>query len=76
MDTVRISEQGGIQSVQFPPGIRLNSPLVTIRQHGDRVVIESVKSSNWPEGFFESIRIDDPTFCRPPQGDLPPIKEL
>lgn len=66
MNTVTISEQGGVQSIQFPPGIRLNTPLASIRQEGDRVVIEPVKSSKWPEGFFESIRIDDPSFCRLP----------
>jgi hypothetical protein len=35
-----------------------------------------VKASTWPEGFFESIRIDDVNFTRPDQGELPPIVEF
>lgn len=27
-----------------------------------------VKPADWPERFFEDIRIDDPAFGRPPQG--------
>jgi hypothetical protein len=34
------------------------------------------KASTWPEGFFESIRIDDANFTRPEQGELPPVVEL
>lgn len=30
----------------------------------------------WPPGFFEAIRIDDPTFTRPEQGHLPPVPVL
>jgi hypothetical protein len=26
----------------------------------------------WPEGFIDKIRIDDPTFKRPDQGEMPP----
>lgn len=76
MYTVTISEQGGVQSIQFPPGIRLNTPLASIRQEGDRVVIEPVKSSKWPEGFFEAFQSGDVDIERPPQGQLPPIKDL
>ena len=76
MDTVTVTEQGGLQSVQLPKGIRLATPVVTVRQEGDRVVLEPVKTHQWPRGFFESIRIADPEFGRPPQGETPAAKEL
>jgi hypothetical protein len=31
--------------------------------------------SAWPEGFFENIRIDDPTFKGPDRGSMPPARE-
>ena len=32
---------------------------------------------NWPPGYFDLFgSIDDETFVRPPQGDLPPSVEL
>lgn len=27
--------------------------------------------SGWPVGFFDEIRIDDPAFTRPAQGEVP-----
>lgn len=30
----------------------------------------------WPAGFFEEIRIADPGFERPSQGEMPPIAAL
>jgi uncharacterized protein (DUF433 family) len=34
------------------------------------------EQANWPERFFENIRIDDPTFARPDQGLFPPVPSL
>ena len=30
----------------------------------------------WPAGFFDEIRIDDPTFVRPAQGEAPAVATL
>ena len=30
----------------------------------------------WPTGFFEEIRITDPMFMRPAQGEMPPVPAL
>ncbi len=38
--------------------------------------VENSAASQWPEGFFEEIRIDDPAFVRPPQGTAPAIQPL
>lgn len=32
--------------------------------------------ANWPANFFDEIRIDDPAFERPPQGELPSAPKL
>jgi hypothetical protein len=42
--------------------------------NGEREPAETL--SAWPEGFFENIRIDDPTFKRPDQGPMPPAPVL
>jgi hypothetical protein len=50
--------------------------------HAPRVVViedrllEPIKSSQWPPGFFDRIRIDDPAFARLAQGELPPAPSL
>ena len=32
---------------------------------------EKPPAPDWPPGFFEEIRIEDPAFVRPAQGDTP-----
>ena len=45
---------------------------VSIRRQGQSLILEPTKPSQWSQGFFDRIRIDDPAFARPPQGELPP----
>ena len=33
-------------------------------------------TNSWPAGFFDDIRIEDPAFNRPPQGNVTPSPEL
>jgi hypothetical protein len=40
------------------------------------IVLELVKPATWPLGFFEGLRIDDPAFTRPSQGQMPPAPKL
>jgi virulence-associated protein VagC len=51
-------------AVRLPRGFELPCGEVTIRREGRRVVIEEVSPDTWPEGFFESIRIDRSDFSR------------
>jgi virulence-associated protein VagC len=64
------------QTVLLPSGVRLSGDKVAVRREGDAVILEPLKPDLWPEGFFESIRIDDPAFVRPDQGRLPPSPVL
>lgn len=74
--TTTLFTNGCSQAVRIPMELRLEGREVSIRRIGDGVLLMPVKASIWPEGFFESIRIDDANFTRPAQGELPPVVEL
>lgn len=71
MTTTEIFNFGDDQVVKLPQGFEFPSNEVAIRRDGEAVILEPIKSAAWPANFFESIRIDDPAFERPVQGDLP-----
>lgn len=76
MKTVEIVETSEGQEVRLPAEFRFSTHTVSIRREGEAVILEPLKPNQWPDGFFESIRIDDPTFVRPPQGETPPAPSL
>jgi virulence-associated protein VagC len=75
METATVTLEGDRQIVRLPKSVHLPEN-VFVRQDGDSVVLEPAKPKNWPQGFFDSIRIADPAFERPAQGQLPPVKSL
>jgi len=76
MKTAEIVETNQGQAVRLPDEFRFEDPMVSIRREGDAVILEPIKALNWPEHFFENIRIDDPAFTRPEQGSIPPAPSL
>ena len=66
MTKVHVFRNGDCQVVRLPSGFEFASSEVAIRRDGEAVILEPVKPRDWPEEFFESIRIDDPAFERPP----------
>lgn len=74
--TTTLFTNGRSQAVRIPKELRFEGRVVTIRPLGDGLLLLPVKSSSWPEGFFERIRIDDSKFERPDQGELPPIRDF
>jgi len=74
--TTTVFLNGRSQAVRIPKELRFDSKEVSIRRLGDGLILEPVKSHEWPEGFFEDIRISDPAFERPPQGETPPIVDF
>jgi virulence-associated protein VagC len=76
MATATVTTEGDVQTVRLPKGYHLPTPTVQIRHEGDGIVLEPLKPRAWPPDFFEQIRITDPSFARPEQGILPPIKTL
>jgi virulence-associated protein VagC len=72
MIVAQIVETSQGQTVRLPDEFRFGTRVVSIRRVGDAIVRDPVKPATWPEGFFESIRIDDPAFTRLEQGPTPP----
>lgn len=72
MQTVKILETSTGQAVPLPVEFHFKTPTVSIRRQGDAVILEPVRPADWPDHFFENIRIDDPGFARPDQGSTPP----
>jgi len=71
--TTTLFTNGRSQAVRIPKELRFEGKEVSIRRLGDGLLLMPVKASSWPDGFFESIRIDDANFVRPDQGELPPV---
>lgn len=76
MTKTHVFQYGDGQVVRLPSGFEFAAQEIAIRREGQAVILEPIKPAAWPDNFFESIRIDDPAFTRPPQGDLPPAPEL
>ena len=76
MQTAEIFHTDGTQAVKLPDGFRFEGDTVSIRREGEAVILEPVKPATWPLGFFDSIRIDDPAFARPEQGQVPRAPSL
>ena len=74
--TTTLFTNGRSQAVRIPKELRFEGREVSIRRMGDGVLLVPVKASSWPDGFFESIRIEDDRFTRPDQGELPSIVEF
>lgn len=71
MQTAEVVETNQGQAVRLPAEFRFTSAMVAIRREGEAVILEPIKPTTWPAGFFEQIRIDDPCFTRPEQGVVP-----
>lgn len=76
MKTTEVVSIDGLQAVKLPEEFRFDAHVVSIRKDGEAVILEPVKPAVWPPGFFEAIRIDDPAFARPAQGETPPAPTL
>jgi virulence-associated protein VagC len=74
--TAEVIELQGAQAVKLPDGFRFDGQIVWISRQGDAVILQPMKKAQWPAMFFEDIRIDDPAFGRPDQGQTPPVPLL
>jgi virulence-associated protein VagC len=71
-ETTKIVETPEGPAVLLPEGFRFETTTVNILRSGKAVIVQPIPPATWPEGFFEKIRIDDPAFVRPDQGEMPP----
>lgn len=70
--TAKLFKNGHSLAVRLPRAYRLPGKEVAIHREGDRIVLEPLAKRKWPKDFFKKVRISDPAFERPLQGDLPP----
>lgn len=73
MDIAQVIDLNGEQAIKLPRAFRVSRDVVAIRKQGEAIVLEPLRPSAWPDGFFEEIHIEDPAFCRPPQGQMPAV---
>jgi virulence-associated protein VagC len=71
--TTTLFMNGRSQAVRLPKELRLPGKEVSIRRLGAGVLVEPITHTHWPHGYFESIRLTDPSFERPEQGVTPPV---
>lgn len=76
MNTTQIVSIGNHQAVKLPEEFRFPGTVVSIRKEGDAVILEPIRPTTWPTNFFAQIRIDDPAFARPTQGEAPPTPDI
>ena len=74
--TTTLFMNGRSQAVRLPKELRLPGKEVGIRRLGAGVFVEPITETQWPEGYFESIRISDPAFDRLEQGVTPPAVDF
>lgn len=65
----RVFKSGNSYAARIPKEFRPTEGEIRIEAEGDRWVLTPLKTAKWPPGFFDAIRIDDPAFERPGQGD-------
>ena len=65
MKTVEVVSVDGGQIIRLPDEYHFDEKRVSIRREGDTVILQPLRMSEWPAGFFDAIRIDDPCFARP-----------
>ena len=60
--------------------LALRQPVPQPARKECRVIVlfepENGGAAAWPDGFFDSIRVEDAAFARPPQGSAPHIAPL
>ncbi len=65
----KVFKSGDSYAVRIPKEFKPTEGELLIEAVGERWILTPVKPDAWPSGFFESIRIDDPAFARPEQGE-------
>ena len=60
----KLFKNGRSQAVRLPKAFRFEGTEVRIRKQGEKVILEPVKKSKWPEGFWD-IFTPDPQFETP-----------
>jgi len=60
----KIFKNGRSQAVRIPKAFRFKGNEVKISKEGDKVILEPLERSKWPEGFWD-IFLEDKDFKTP-----------
>jgi antitoxin VapB len=55
----KLFQNGRSQAVRLPKEFRFEGTEVRIRKQGEKVILEPVKKSKWPDGFWDIFTRDD-----------------
>ncbi len=62
--TAKIFQNGRSQAIRLPKAFRFKGNEVKISKKGDKVILEPLERSQWPEGFWDAFLVD-PEFKTP-----------
>ena len=54
----KIFQNGRSQAVRLPKEFRFNGSEVKISKKGDKVILEALERSRWPEDFWDVFTVD------------------
>ena len=60
----KVFQNGRSQAVRIPKEFRFKGNEVKISKKGDKVILEPLERSRWPEGFWDAFPVD-PDFKTP-----------
>jgi antitoxin VapB len=58
-DTAKVFKNGRSQAVRIPKEYRFEGDEVRIYKSGNKVILEPIEKTEWPEGFWEQFQRDD-----------------
>jgi len=56
--TAKLFMNGRSQAVRLPKEFRFEGTKVRIRKQGDKVILEPIKKTKWPDGFWDVFTPD------------------
>jgi antitoxin VapB len=62
--TAKLFKNGRSQAIRLPKEFRFKGTEVKIRKDGEKIIIEPIEKSQWPDGFWNGFK-PDPGFKIP-----------
>ena len=56
--TAKLFKNGRSQAVRLPRDFRLKGTEVKIRKEGEKVILEPIEKTKWPDGFWDIFKPD------------------
>jgi len=56
--TAKIFKNGRSQAVRLPKDFRIKGTEVSIRKEGEKIILEPLEKTQWPEGFWDIFTPD------------------